>query len=660
MEDSEEKEIPKRKLVLIEPNTTNMFAQINEVINSIRREPGLDSTLLFHQFLLFEFTRKYQIKNSKGLLAYMECGSGKTFTYTPMIADAAAIGKTTFALIHKTQHEYVKRVLMQMIPKFGKKGIQNVENYMNRNVKFVSLSKSDSYTQMMVENEESLTDMEIRIKLEKILTDKNNRNIRYVHNKLFIVDECDALFHKTVHGSIYANLFYEFLKKLNATNRIYFFTGTPIRNDPFELKFLNTLAVDTGGRYNPIIPETFEDFKAVFTKNDGSLKNKELFMRRLYGLIYYTPSEEETVDIPNLEGPDIDLCTMSKEEFSTYMTHRMVEIRQSREDKAPITDSREFTVKYGKNVNVSGSNESFNLCIAGVKEKYDKTIDYINKTKRMAIIYITRHSILPELARRLNENKIKFGVLIGETKMEEREQIMKLANSRENIKCELLKVVIISAVGEVGYNFMNATLVVMFSPPQTKSSEIQIYKRAIRPGSLADMSKQDRVVKVVILVSAIPANVSDVQWNIYILNCPRLEDEKKGTREYLMYLRNIREFNIHETFLAALREASINCDNKKYSCFGCQPNNMPLYTDDIFLDVESPSPCIAYEKVKKKGSSIIVKIDNIERKFFYTTDAETGEINIYEYMPLLNVSALVDKADKFELYSKVLSEINKN
>ena len=155
----------------------------------------------------------------------------------------------------------------------------DLEEYIEKNFKFVSLNANNMITQMKRAAENDVVkefDVALEKKLGEVLALSN------LDGKLLIVDEAHNLFRAITNGSKNAKGLYDLIMK-SKNLKLVFLTGTPISNDVFELvPCFNMLG---SSRPNvAILPEFYEDFKKLYVGNTGFIKNKEKFQNRIFGL----------------------------------------------------------------------------------------------------------------------------------------------------------------------------------------------------------------------------------------------------------------------------------------------------------------------------------------------------------------------------------------
>ena len=645
---------------VINDNNTDMFRIIDKAFSVIREEPVLDKTLMIHQYLLVEFVKRYRIRNQKGLCVYMEMGSGKTHPMCKIALDNLMRNYRVFFFIHHAQGSFVKRIMNEMFMNLGKEGMDKLEKRMESQIKYMPLVTPKKYKDSIIDDiADRMTEEELSDKISRIV---GSINLSYkgkeVRNKIFLFDECHIFFSMIAKNNPTANMFYRYLSKLDDSNLIYYFTGTIIKNNPYELKALNTLIVKKHGLVTySRIPETFTEFQSHFINTEnGKLKNKNVFMNRIYGLIYYVGSKRDITDKPILVERNYILCEMSTAEFANYLNLRIAELKNKKElaDRSKSVETDQESMSYGKLIQVASTNSSRLFCSGMVESKYKEALRLVKDTYGVALIYtIFPKTISPKLTKFFTDAGYGVDLITGETPIEQRQLVVDKVNADDNRRGEKIKVVILSSVGEMMLNFFNVTMSIVFAAPAELTQIEQFEMRGVRPGSLKHLPPEKRYVESHVLLSCVNSSITTQQWDEYISNNLYLRIERSGTIEERSMREKILRYESLKTFVDAIQESSINCSNIERKCYKLEANDMPLYYDNISDDLLLPPASKQQEEIKSVGRSII--IDNI--KYFYNTDDE-NKLHIYEYNSITGTSSLIENPDP-EILNKILN-VSKN
>ncbi|MCB1712399.1 MAG: DEAD/DEAH box helicase family protein [Candidatus Riesia sp.] len=652
---------------IIEDNSTNLFRVFERIFKELSNEPRIDETLMIHQYILVEFVKRYRIGSQKGLCVYMEMGSGKTHPMCAIAVNGLMKKYKIFMFMHFAQNEVVKKIMNEMIMRLKDDGMKKLEDRLEHQIKFVQIITPKKYIDVIVGDQiDEMSQDELSDKLSRIM--KNSSMLmgknKTVRNKIFLFDECHIFFSMIAKKHAIANMFYRFLSSIDESNLIYYFTGTIIKTDPFEIHALNSLT--TSVVRNPgfeRLPGTVPEFRNMFVDANGRLKNEKIFMRRIYGLVYYVGSKRTVTDKPELKERSYITCPMTTFEFIQYLNMRANELSEMlknlKQNKAIETD--EESTSYGKPIHTASTINSRFFCAGGVKSKYDTALKLVKDTYGMALIYTTFSTKLsPKIASIFTEAGMGVEFITGETPPDQRQTIVEKVNNSDNRRGEKTKVVILSSVGEMMLNFFNVTLSIVFTPPSTVSQIEQFEMRGVRPGSLKHLPPEKRYVESVVLLSAANPDITPVQWEGYISNMDALKVEREGTIEERGMRSKIFRNNSIKTFSDAIKKASINCDNVEMECYKLEANDMPLYANTAAIDISLPEPSKEQEQITCKGYAVEIDGD----KYFYRFDKDKN-IEIYETNQLTGTASIIDsgKTDIIEkikdIAEKKISSINK-
>lgn len=266
-----------------------------------------------------------------------------------------------------------------------------------------------------------------------------------------------------------------------------------------------------------------------------------------------------------------------------------------------------------------------------------------------------------------NEKPIKkpihrFAFISGDMKVEEREAVKKILNSRENMNGELIKLILISEAGAEGLDLHNIRFVLFIEPQWTQSMFDQVKHRAIRGNSHIMLPPEKRNVTVIVYIAIKPNELS-------------ANDFKDDTTDVVIWLNSKRSENLIHSIEQAFQEVSIECyyneqmlvDNKvsnttlaatsasatsKHStttkhqpikCRMCNPTNSTIFDWNIIRDMSNETdPCKPFKKVEKKMKSVIV--NNITYYWEPDTTSPFGFI-IYKFDKILNSYKKMQESD---------------
>src|SRR3989344_4784653 len=198
--------------------------------------------------------------------------------------------------------------------------------YINKKFSFVSMNASNMMKQMLNASEGT-----IGKEMDKILSRKMKDIVKLgtLDNKLLIIDEAHNLFRAVTNGSQNAKELYDMI--INSKDlKLILLTGTPIANNPFELAIcFNMLA---GKPNKPLMPEDYIDFYNYFIDEENrTIKNKEKFQNRLFGLVSYISYDfvkSEEIELPKELNTIIRYLPMQPDQYMLYQLARDKELEE--------------------------------------------------------------------------------------------------------------------------------------------------------------------------------------------------------------------------------------------------------------------------------------------------------------------------------------------
>lgn len=215
----------------------------------------------------------------------------------------------------------------------------------------------------------------------------------------------------------------------------------------------------------------------------------------------------------------------------------------------------------------------------------------------------------------------KYAIISGETPKEERDYIMKIATSVDNINGDLIKCLLVSKTGAQGLDLKCVRHTHQMEPYWHMSRANQFKSRAIRMGSHDMLPKDKRIVQPYMWVSTMNKKV----WNLL----PATAREEL-TIDQMFMVEGQRKHELCEQFRALLLQVCFECNLFGYSkCRSCQPNNTKLFHKDYMLDFKSKTdPCLPVTKQEVKVKSVVM--DEIEYKY----SVDDGHHEFYEEQKL--------------------------
>ncbi|WP_018590868.1 DEAD/DEAH box helicase [Terrisporobacter glycolicus] len=270
------------------------------------------------------------------------------------------------------------------------------------------------------------------------------------------------------------------VKAIRASNK-FALTGTPIENNLMELWSI----------FDFIMPGylySLTKFNAIFIKDESQIENLK---RMIKPFILRRTKEQVIKELP----PKIEkefYVEMGKTQRNTYGIY-VEEIKRRLEEKRDVKNK--ITIfSYLTKLRQLCLDPS--IIVEGYKGKSAKTDtcleiikDYIEKDNKI-LVFSQFTSVLKNIGKKLNKNKINFYYLDGSTPAKDRITLVDSFNDNEEIKVFLISL----KAGGTGLNLTSANTVIHFDPWWNPSVQNQASDRAHRIG-------QKQVVEVIKLIS---------------------------------------------------------------------------------------------------------------------------------------------------------------
>lgn len=260
-------------------NNTNFPLQLLEHFRAAR----FDSEFSFLKYYQ-NFVREYiGIMPARGLLINHEMGLGKSVLAVTIAMELLPTRRVIFLLtkslrsnMEQAIHKYV-RLRAAVDPRYDLARLTDaqLDAWINRNFSFVSMNASNMLEQM---SRATSLELELDVVMSAYLEQKF-KEVTSLDGACLIVDESQNFTRAITNGSKNAIGLYN--KIMESDCLLFFLTGTPITNDPFELvPCFNMLA----GRI--LLPESYSEFRRLYVDEATDLiKNKAKFQNRIFGLV---------------------------------------------------------------------------------------------------------------------------------------------------------------------------------------------------------------------------------------------------------------------------------------------------------------------------------------------------------------------------------------
>lgn len=533
-------------------------------------------------------------------------------------------------------------------------------------------------------------------KIDIILENINKSNLE---NKVIIVDEAHNLFNSIVNGSKTANEFYDIIMKTKNIKLI-FLTGTPVINDPFELavcfNMLNGhLSKKTKGKDAiTLLPEYYTDFNKYFVdKISNNIKNEAKFKNRIFGLVSYYGDfykEKQTTISDNLKQ------LISKENYPDRLPVKfeiieMSQVQNANYAKARDKEKLENSFKYGSSVvkNQSLTSTSYriksrqlsNIFIYPSQElqlyninKYSPKMEKIykniteNHKNSINLVYSTfleygiiafskiliLHGYKEYKIDEEYEDGVKyFALFSGNQTSEEKEDILKTINKEDNVNGKYISILLISKSGTEGIDLKNIRSIHIMEPYWNFSLIQQIIARGVRYKSHILLDEKDRTVQPYIYLSDYNKEFLQNEKNKIKEKNSTKKIDIELTTDINMFKNALKNQELIYNFLKCIASTSIDCkffnnNSLNYECFDCYPNNKPLFSNDIDVDMITSNNCSKSQKVK--ATEII--IDGIT--YYYTN--VNNEVNVFEYNQFINAYTPTENSYAIEKIKEIINK----
>jgi superfamily II DNA or RNA helicase len=688
---------------LPERNNTDFPISVYNVLKSVKLSE--DDVLQYHQKLVQYYFTTYT--NHRGLLIFHATGTGKTML-SVAVADALKDIYDVIVLSAKSLQNNMKKEIKKYM-KLLKIDKDDINDAIYNKYNFISSNAGN-----MLEQLSRVGKTTQQVEFEKSIN-VQSRDLN-LNGKLLVIDEAQNFFNGIVNGSKNAVGLYKAI--MEAKNiKLVFLSATPIVNDPFEMvPMFNMLHGYT------LLPENYDDFNKHYIDHEKLIiKNKEKLKNRIFGLVSYMGDWWKTggivkpgqiikrQDFPDQLPTIIEYVPMSSHQFTAYQHARDLETKVTQKRvtttetlQKPKTDpsstyrvaSRQIsnfalpdTIKVKKLTGYGFDKHIDKLTIEHLTElskyspKMEKMFNNILKHKGTAVVYssfvageglkifskvlevkgwqvYTKKKSLQDTQNILS----KFAFITGDIEADERSEIIKAFNNKNNIDGSIIKILMISSAGAEGLDLKNVMSVHIMEPYWNYGRIEQIIARAVRYKSHEDYPNPlDRKVQPYIYLSDYPTG--------YVFK-PTPSQIKRGkkqekTTDVYLYNGSIKGKILIDRFYAVMIEASIDCSihieksplevKNKIQCVMCTPDNVNMFHQDPYLDLKLKNPCKKYTKKEVTAHQLEYGND----KYFYTIDPNTKIIKIYRQSKDLDAFIEVDRTNQdYETLIEIITKSN--
>lgn len=593
-------------------NNTSFPYTVKQLLSKVNK----DDVLQYHQKVVCDFVMAYP--NIRGLLIYHNMGSGKTILALS-ICEILQRKYPTYRKIFLVQRSLRENVIRNM----DKIGV-NSDGYI-----FISSNANN-------------------------LIDQIERKFSTLNNTILVIDEVHNFCNSILGGSNNATRLYR--KILEAKHiKLFFLSGTVIVSDPHELGIcLNMINGLIDGTLT-LFPEYYDTFTEYFgTGNDDK------FMSRAYGLISYYNSKG---DMPDIKPMREIYVPMSKLQSELYAAERrqedlMTPIIKGSTKSQPLIKKSMTTSSYRIHTrqicNIVFPPEAHDTVLNEYGQKRQKRnvsklpSDFF--TEKNIKIHAPKFIKAREIIESYNNKKgyvysqfldsgiitfalyleangyerytssttatiksKKFCIVSGDTENDDRERILTVFNSQQNLNGDIIKVLLMSAAVSQGISLIATHYVIIMESYWNWTRIIQTERRGVRFDSHTMLPEKERYFDSYILLAELSSSTVTTDIEIY-----------KRALENQKYI---------DRFLALAKRSSIDCflsdDNK--DCFTCKPTNLPLYISNIHADIRNPITCEKWITHEINAKQIVVQ----NKTYYYTYDTD-NVLHMYKWDDFLN------------------------
>ncbi len=269
------------------------------------------------------------------------------------------------------------------------------------------------------------------------------------------------------------------VKMLDGINRIAL-TGTPIENN----------IIDLWSIFDFLMPGYFEDLSLFKSKYLSNNEYTKIIAKRVAPFILRRTKKEVLKDLPS-KFERIISCEMTEDQRLIYDAHILdakekIDSGSSSFELLPyLTRLRQICIDPKLFIENYQSDSGKMIELTNIINEY--------KNEHKILIFSSFVGALNRVASILEENNVKYFMLTGDTKIEERKRLVEEFNANSSIKVFLISL----KAGGTGLNLVGADTVIHLDPWWNVSAENQASDRAHRIGQIRNVE----VIKFVALNS---------------------------------------------------------------------------------------------------------------------------------------------------------------
>lgn len=514
-----------------------------------------------------------------GCMVYHQIGSGKTCTAV-RIAEKWKKYKRLIIVTPASLTGNFRNELRSMCAD---------DNYLKQSER-IELSKlhpsSDKYKEIIKKSNARINEY-YEIYSHNKFVDLLNQNKINLKNALLIIDEIQNMVSE--FGSFYDTL-YNAIHSAPKDLRIVLLSATPMFDKSNEIALtMNLLRLP---KELPVGKKFDKMFIKVHKKTNGSytynVKNMDTFKKYVKGYVSYFRGAKPDV-FPSTKVKYVE-CEMSDFQFNAYqklLKNEETNVFLTKAQKKKILKDPNVTnlpnnfyigtriisniVFPNKKINETGFNSLTTNQIKKNLSTYScKLYEIINKVESCRgkiFIYsnFKEYGGIKSIVKVLEaygysnylthgEGKKRFAIWDGDVKINIKDEIRNVFNSKKNIKGTKLKILIGSPASNAGLSLLNIRQIHIMDPYWNQSKIDQIMGRGNRYCSHKDLLEHQRTLKIFIYIAIAPLHAT--------------KDEPFETVDQFIKKIASKKNNIIKKFETAIKEVAIDCTlNKKANVF---------------------------------------------------------------------------------------------
>jgi len=263
-----------------------------------------------------------------------------------------------------------------------------------------------------------------------------------------------------------------------------------------------------------------------------------------------------------------------------------------------------------------------------------------------------------------------FAILDGDVPLNVRKQILEIYNSPENLDGQILCMLLVTTVGSRGITLIACKHSHYFEPYWYLFRMLQFETRANRDSSHLMLPDDEQTTQLFVYLSTFPTEVIEKTKQIIKEKKSVITEAKYKsmteieTTDETLYFRSINRQYILDNFLDIMKEVSIECPHInrlahlndeqkiKINCKMCAPLGNKIYTDNIFEDSVSDSPCKLLEESNEETKSFEYKGITYE----YSNDNNDAQDSIYK-LAIYKYNETLKAYTRIEEYEDIFNEL---